>query len=169
MVEILGQLVEAEILGMPAMPQGLARLEGAEQHLPGIFLVIGAFVGHAQHRKLAKAGDRLGHDIEVFAGVQRQGHAVGRARSRPHMPAAIDDMARRDRAALAPCLPVHAADAAAVGGDAGHLGALGDDRAALPGALGQRQRDIGRIACPSPADARPPTTSATFPDADTSP
>jgi hypothetical protein len=52
MVEILRQLVETEILGNAAHSPGLRhRLEGAEQHLAGVFLVIGALVRHPQHRQ----------------------------------------------------------------------------------------------------------------------
>ena len=52
MFEILGQLVEAEVLGDAVHAPGLGHgLEGTEHHLAGIFLVIGAFVRHAQDRQ----------------------------------------------------------------------------------------------------------------------
>ena len=76
MVEILRQLVEAEILADAVHAPGLGhRLEGAEQHLAGILLVIGALVGHAQHRQPLQARDRLGDDVEMLAGMQRHGDA----------------------------------------------------------------------------------------------
>ena len=60
MVHVLRQLVEAEILRNAVHAPGLGhRLEGAEHHLAGVLLVVGAFVGHAQHRQAAEAGDRL--------------------------------------------------------------------------------------------------------------
>ena len=56
MLEVLRQLVEAEVLGNAVHAPGLGhRLEGAEHHLAGIFLVVGAFVGHAQHRQTRQA------------------------------------------------------------------------------------------------------------------
>ena len=59
MVEILGQLVEAEVIRDAVHAPGLGdRFEGAEQHLAGVFLIIGAFVGHAQHRELRQSRDR---------------------------------------------------------------------------------------------------------------
>ena len=52
MVDILGQLVEAEILRDAGHAPGLGhRLEGAEHHLAGVLLVVGAFVRHPQHRQ----------------------------------------------------------------------------------------------------------------------
>ena len=60
MVEVLRQLVEAEILGNAVHAPRLGhRLEGAEQHLAGILLVVGALVGHPQHRQPA-AGPAIG-------------------------------------------------------------------------------------------------------------
>ncbi len=47
----------------------LCSLEGAEKDLAGILFVIGAFVGHAQHRKAGKAGAGFGDDIDVLAGL----------------------------------------------------------------------------------------------------
>jgi hypothetical protein len=76
MLEILGQLVELESFGDAVHAPGLGLgLEGAEHHLAGIFLVVGAFVGHAQHGQAGRPGDRLGDDVEMLAGVQRQRHA----------------------------------------------------------------------------------------------
>src|SRR6056297_1457161 len=59
--------------------------EGAEHHLAGVFLVIGAFIGHAQHRQGAEARDRLGDDVEMLAGLQRHVDAQHRAQlAAPH-------------------------------------------------------------------------------------
>ena len=55
MIHVLGQAVEAEGLRDAAHPPGLGhRLEGADQQLAGVLLVVGAFVGHPQHRQLAR-------------------------------------------------------------------------------------------------------------------
>ena len=73
MVEILRQLVEAEILADAVHAPGLGdRLERPEQDLSGILLVVGAFVRHPQHRHRPEAGDLLGDDVEMLAGMQRQ-------------------------------------------------------------------------------------------------
>jgi hypothetical protein len=72
MIEIGGQLVELEILGNARHAPGLgARLERAQHQLAGILLVIGAFLGHPQHRQLAEPGNGLGDDVEMLAGMQR--------------------------------------------------------------------------------------------------
>ncbi len=71
MVEILGQRVEAEILADALHAPGLGLgLEGAQHHLARILLVIGAFVGHPQHRQVAQPLDGFGHEVEVLAGMQ---------------------------------------------------------------------------------------------------
>ena len=74
MVEILRQLIEAEVVRDAVHAPGLGhRLEGAQQHLARVFLVVGALVGHPQHRQLRQAGDVLGDDVEMLAGLQRHG------------------------------------------------------------------------------------------------
>ena len=132
MLEVLGQLVEAEILGDAVHAPGLGhRLEGAEQQLAGILLVVGAFVRHPQHRQVARqAGDRLGDDVEMLAGVQRHGDADRAGElARPHAGAVHDDVGsdgallghRRRR--RGPCSTTMRVD----------LDALEDARAALRG------------------------------------
>lgn len=73
MVEILGQLVETEIVGDFIRAPGFGhRLEGAKQDFAGVLLVVGAFVRHPQHGQIArKIGNRFGDDVEMLAGVQR--------------------------------------------------------------------------------------------------
>ena len=74
---------------MPSSAQGLAlRLEGAEQQLAGVLLVVGAIVGVAQHRQVGRQpGERLGDDVEMLAGLQRDADAGRRPERRDHMPA----------------------------------------------------------------------------------
>ena len=68
MFEIFGQLVKAEILADARHPPGLRdRLEGAEQHLSSVFLVIGAFVWNPQHRHLCQTRDVFGDNVEMLA------------------------------------------------------------------------------------------------------
>ena len=55
MVHVLGQLVEAEVLGDAVHAPGLGvGLEGAQQQLAGVLLVVGALVGIAQHRQVGR-------------------------------------------------------------------------------------------------------------------
>jgi len=77
MIEILRQFAEFEILGNSVERPGLgARFESAEQQLAGVLLVIGAGVGVAQHGQVGRqAGEGLGDDIEVLAGLQRRADA----------------------------------------------------------------------------------------------
>ena len=140
MVEILGQLVETEILRDAVHAPGLGdRLEGAEQHLAGILLVIGAFVRHAQDRQGAEVRDRLGHDVEMLAGVERDRHAAHRTQfARPHA-GAVDHDVGGDlapfRFVFAVALPRHAGDTAVRLRNAGNLYAFGQQGAVLAGAL----------------------------------
>ena len=147
MVHVLGQLVEAEILADAVHAPGLGdRLEGAEHHLAGVFLVVGAFVRHAQDWQAAKAGNRLGDEVKVFAGVQRDGDAVLRTQfAGPHA-GAIDDDVGFDRALFVTLRPGDAGNAAIPAMNLRHLDVLDDFCAALPRALGQSHGDVGRVA-----------------------
>ena len=70
MVEILRQLVKFEISRDTIhRPRFRVEFKSAKQNFPCVFLVVGTFVRHAQHGHLCEARDRLGHDIEVFAGM----------------------------------------------------------------------------------------------------
>ncbi|CAI8290488.1 MAG: Uncharacterised protein [Rhodospirillaceae bacterium] len=139
MVEVLGQLVEAEIFGNARHPPGLGLgLEGAEHHLARVFLVVRALVRHPQHRHLGQALDRLGDDVEVFAGVQRYGHpGHGGEVARPHAPA-VHHHVGVDAAGFSVALVSDAGDGAVSLIDAGNFDALDDGRAHLPRTLGQR-------------------------------
>jgi hypothetical protein len=99
MLEILGQRVELEILGDAGHAPGLgARLEGAQHHLAGVGLVIGAFVGNPQDGQVAEALDRFRHKIEMLAGMKRQRHARPRGKvAAPHAAAIDDDVWRYGR------------------------------------------------------------------------
>ena len=103
MLEILGQLAELEILGNSVERPGLGvGFERAEQQLAGILLVVGAMVGIAQHRQIGReAGERLGDDVEMLAGLQRRDDAAAlRQSARPDAGREHDDV-RRDLALIA--------------------------------------------------------------------
>ncbi len=146
MVEVLGQLVEAEVLADALHAPGLRhRLEGAEQDLARVLLVVGAFLGDPQHREPLEAGDRLGDDVEVLAGVERQGHAVPRGEiAAPHAAAVHHDVGG-DVALRLAGLPVDAGDAAAGAGHRRHLHLSTMRAPRVARALGERQRDVGRV------------------------
>ena len=85
MIEILRQLIKAEIFGNPFAllsrdGQGLETGSKApKQDLAGIFLVIGTFIRHPQHRQLFQALNVLGDNVEMFASLKRNidtGHAA---------------------------------------------------------------------------------------------
>ena len=148
MGEVLRKLVELEIRrNPPDSPRLGRRLERAEKDLPGILLVVGALVGHPQHRHPLQPRDRLGDDVEMLARLQRHVHprhapdlapphsgAVhqGLAFQPPLLRAVVGGPLHRDRPAAA---PLHA----------GHPDALADHRAHLPRPLGHGLRDVGGI------------------------
>ncbi len=150
MVEILGQLVEFEAVGDAVHTPGFGMgFEGAQKDLARVLLVIGAFVGDAQDRHGGQARDRLGHDVEMFASVERHVDAGHAAHLVPPHAGAVDDHVTGDvprRVILG--LPVDAGDAAARAGEGGDFHPLADQRAILARALGQCLGDIGGVALP---------------------
>ncbi len=155
-IEILGQLVEFEILGDAVYGPGFGvGLKRAQQHLARVFLVIGTFIGHPQDGQLGQSGDRLGHDVEMLAGVQRDIHAGHAAHlMTPHARAVHDHVAGHGAGCLA-LRPVHRSHAAPRPGDTRDLGAFRHDSAPHPRALCQRMGDIGRIALPIQRQVNP--------------
>ena len=150
MVPIFGQRVKTEILAdavhAPWLGLGFKR---PDHHFARVGFVIGAFVRHPQHRQMAKARDRLGDQIKVFAGMQRQRHArFARQLTAPHT-AAIDHNISRDMARLAFVIDkINAGHAAICLCDIDHFGMFKDFCAPHPRALGQCHRDVGRVALP---------------------
>ncbi len=112
-VEIFGQAVETEIFGDARHSPWLGfGFKGTQHHLACVRFVIGAFIGHPQHRQMAKAVNRFGHEVEMLARMQRQRHVVlGRQITAPHA-AAVDHHVGGDMAHLAVRLPVNARDTA---------------------------------------------------------
>ena len=146
MVKVLGQLIKFEILGDAFHRPGLCiGLKRAQQDFACIFLIVGAFIRHAQHGHLGQPGNRLGHDIEMLASMQWHVHA----RHTPNLMAphagAVDDHVAGHRACFATLFPFNRLDAAACLVDLGHFGAFCDNRAVVARALSQCQGDVGRI------------------------
>ena len=146
-VPVLGQGVEHEVFTDAVHAPGLGLgLERADHHLARIRLVIGAFIRHPQHRQVTKAFNRLGNQVEVFAGVQGQRHArLSRQITAPHA-AAVHHHIRCDMARPPGRLVIHPGDPAIGLGHAGDLGMLENLCAAHPRALGQRHGDVGGVA-----------------------
>ena len=156
MIEILGQRVEFKILGNAVHAPWLGiRLKSAKQDLASILLVVGAFIGHPQHRQVrGQPGDPLGHDVEMLAGMKRHGDAGLLANpTRPHA-AGIDHIIGLDRPLVG-----HYASHPAVGFvDIGDLDTLDDLHAIATRALGKRLGDVHRVGLPvlcqpDPADS----------------
>ena len=148
MVEIIRKLIEFEILGNAVHAPGLClRFESTHQDFACVFLVIGAFVRHAQHRKRAKIGNGFRHDVEMLAGVKRHIDARHPAHiARPHA-GAIDDRLAGDMPFVSVfVLPVDTRDASSLGGHAGDFDLLMDACALLLRTTRQRQCDIAGIA-----------------------
>ena len=138
-----GRLSKQNASGMPSMPQGLATGSKApDQQLAGVLLVVGALVGHPQHRQVARhLGQGLGDDVEMLGRVQRHRDADGgRQLARPHA-GGEHDGAGGDR----PLLGHHADRPALLDQDALDLDALDDPRPALAGALGEGLRRVDRV------------------------
>ncbi len=158
MVEIFRQLVEAEIVGnVVQTPRLGVRLEGPEQHLARVFLVVGALVRHPQHRQAFEAVDGFGDDVEMLAGMERHGCADHLPdRMAPHARAVHDDVGLDVAGFIAAvCRPVDAGnlfDAAMVGGGGNvvHLHAFANDGTPHPRALRERQ-----VRCWTGRPARP--------------
>ena len=132
--------LKREVVGHPVHRPGLGRLlERAEHERVPFAAEVDAQVRVAADRQLVEgARDRLGDDVVVLDRVQRQGHAAAQCELAAPHPAAQDDVLRPDRALVG-------ADAggAAVGVfDVEDADVLQDRRAAVAGALGQREGEL---------------------------
>ena len=150
MVEIFGQLVKLEIRRNAVHgPRFRYGLERTKQHLARVFLVIGTFVRHPQNGQLGQTRNGFGHDIEMLAGLKRNVHTCHAANGVPPHACAVDHVVTGHVPAGAIlALPIHPRHATGVAGDGRDRHAFLHPRPTLARALGQRQRDIGRIALP---------------------
>ena len=146
-LDVLGQLVEAEIFRDALHAPGLGfGLEGPEQHLACILLVVGPLVRHPEHRQLAKSLDGFGDDVEVLAGMERNVDSRHRAKvTRPHARTVHHDVAG-DTALARPGRPGNPGHPSVLPVDVRHSHAFGDPHASLACSGGQGLGDIGGIA-----------------------
>jgi len=146
-IPILWQRVEHEIFADAAHAPRLGfRFKRTDHHLAGVGFVIGAFVRHPQHGQMAKALHRLGNQVEMLTGMQRQGDAglLGQIAA-PHA-ATVHHNIGGDMARLAIGIDVIDAAHPAIGArNTHHLGMFENLRATHPRALGQRHGNIGRV------------------------
>ena len=150
MVEVLRQLVEAEVLRYTLQGPGFRnRFECAQQQLAGVFLVIRPFVRHAQHRQVGgHTRHRLGDDVEVLRRLQGQSDSMltrnpvaPHARCQHHRGGA-------DFAFHAVVQHTHTDCAAVLHHDVADFGVLEDVRATLPCTFGIRHGGVDRVGLP---------------------
>ena len=117
-------------------------LEGTEQQLASVLLVVGAVIVIAHHWQARGHNvHRLGDDVEMFTRVQRHGDAdAGGDLPRPHA-AGQHHMVGGDIAGVR----AHTDGAAIIDQDLSHLGLLEDLHAAVTRALGHGLGDADRI------------------------
>ena len=124
------------------LPRRADRLEQAEHQAAALFPVVAVVGGVLQHRPVpVDLPDRLGQQVVVLGGLQRDGDPGQLAEFPCPHPGAVDD--------------VLGLDVAARGADTGHgtavlhktgdRDALDDPRALHPGAAGQRHRHVDRV------------------------
>ena len=123
--------------------------ETAHHEPTDLLLEVGVAVGVAQDRQVrVQAVELVGDDVEVLGGVQRHGHADLVAERLGPLARAVDDDLGLDVAPVG----AHAAHSAArrllVGQEPGDADSLDDPRAATPGTLGERHREVGRVDLP---------------------
>ena len=148
MVEILRQLIKFKISRNALHgPRFRNRLKSPKEHFARILFIIRTFIGHAQHRHLAQPLNRLTDDIKMLAGLERNINAQHPPNLMAPHATTIDHILACDGAAFALLiLPLHRCDPATRACYTHGFGLLKHLRTHLTRALGQSQRDIGRIA-----------------------
>ena len=143
MIPIVRQRQEFSISGNAANAPRLGPgFEEADQQLASVFLVIGAFIRHTQHRQVFRyCGICFGDDVEMLAGLQRHIHARHAADLSPPHTGAVNDILGLNGAVVG----VDSGNAPLGLRDARDSNALKECRAHLPRAFGQRQRNVGRV------------------------
>ena len=111
---------------------------------------------------MAKAGNRFGDQIEMLAGMQRQGHARHPRQFPPPHATAVDYHIGRNMPRLAADLVIHPGNPATRFGHTHNLGMLEYLRAAHPRTFGQRHRDIRGVTLPVQRQMHRPHHIANF-------
>ncbi len=147
LIPVLGQQLELEPFGDPRrIPRLGDRLESAHHEAADFLLVVDEAVGIADHRQRGRhAGNRLGDDVEVFGGIERNIHAGHAPEFARPLAAAVDEGLAGDFAFVRVSLPSDSGHAATVHPHADDFHALEYRGAARPGALGERLREIGGV------------------------
>ena len=141
---VLGQQLELErfrdlVGGNPGLG---VRLEAAHQQPADLLLEIGVAIRVAQRRRRPRQPvDRLGDDVVVLGGVERDGHPDLLADGLGPLPAAIHHVLALDVTAGGG----DRGDPGAIDGPAGRLRPLEDPRVQAPGPPGQRLSEVGGI------------------------
>ena len=118
------------------------RLEAADDEAADLFLEVRVAVGVAQDRQVGvHTVDVLGDHVEVLGRMQRHVDACHRADLFGPLPGAVDDDLGLDVALVG----AHTGGAPVVGENAGGPGLFDDAGAAHPRALGERERQVGRV------------------------
>ena len=148
MVEILGQLVEFEILGYACHAPWLGYgFKGTEHQFTCVFFIVGTFIGNAQNGQLGQARNRFRHDIEMFTSMQWHVNACHAAHlMAPHTRAVYDHVTGDVPMAAILGRPINACHTATCAGNVCHLGPFCDGGTTHPRAFCQCQRDVGRVA-----------------------
>jgi hypothetical protein len=126
----------------PRLGRGLEPADHKPTHL---FLEVGVPVRVPQDRQVrVHALERLGDDVEVLGGVQRDGGAHHRADLLGPLAGAVDDDLGLDVAGVG----AHTGHPAVLGQDVEDAGPLGDPGTALTRALGQCGGEVRRVRLP---------------------
>ena len=142
-VPVGGDLTEREARRDPGyLPRRADRLEQAKHQSAALLPVIAVVGGVLQHRPAAVHPlDRLGQQVVVLGGLQRDAHPGQLAEfPRPHA-GAVDNVLGLDVAARGP----DPGDSTAVAEEASDSDALDDPGALHPGAPGQRHGHVDRV------------------------
>ncbi len=146
---VLERLEDERVRDALGAPRLRPRVEAAHEEAAHFLLHVDVPVGIAQHRQVRRdARDRLGHDVHVLAGVERDRHPAHPAQlARPHA-RAVDEDARRDR----PLGGLDARHRATLDAHPGHLHALAELGTARAGAAGEGLGHVGGIGLAVPRD-----------------
>jgi hypothetical protein len=143
MVPVVVEQLELEGVRHVARPPGLRVGLVAADHQPAHFLLeVGQAIGIAHGGEArGHAVDRLGDHVLVLHRLQRHADAGQRAELAGPLAGAVHELVAGHRAGAG----MHFSDPAAIRREAGDAHALDDPGAVVARALGQRQRDVGRV------------------------